>query len=116
MSQDQRIEILLRKATFDDETFHELAFLVVVEGRKTSMMWRVASKGTSFRPVAFFNSFDEAHDEFTRCCGTSSLMDKKLLINEKFGEIKGHYGPQKKGFRVKNPHQAATLQLPKNNE
>jgi|GEM_PF-5240031 hypothetical protein len=111
MSQNQRVEIILRKATFDDGTFHELTFLVIIEGRKKSLMWSVASRGTSFRPVVFYNSFDEAHEEFARCCGISSLINKKLLTNEKFGEIKGYYGPQKRGFRVKNKYQAPTVEL-----
>jgi len=116
MRNDAPVEVVLRKVTFDDDSFHELAFLIVVEGRKKSLMWSVSSKGTSFRPVVFFTSSGEADEEFTRRNGTSMLEGKKMVSNQKFGEIKGFFGPRKTGYRVITPHKVETLRLDQNSE
>lgn len=112
MSSDTTAQVVLRRVTFEDDSFHELAFLIVIEGRKKSLMWSVSSKGTSFRPVVFFNSSKEAYEEFTKRSGTSMLQARKMVSNEKFGEIKGFYGPQKTGYRVvAQPQKVETLRL-----
>jgi hypothetical protein len=116
MRNDAPVEVVLRKVTFDDDSFHELAFMIVVEGRKKSMMWSVSSQGTSFRPVVFFASSGEADEEFTRRNGTSMLEGKKMVSNQKFGEIKGFFGPRKTGYRVITPHKVETLRLDQNSE
>jgi len=114
MPNDVPVEVVLRKVAFDDDSFHELAFLIVVDGRKKSMMWSVSSKGTSFRPVVFFTSSGEADEEFTKRSGTSMLEGKKMLSNEKFGEIKGFFGARKTGYRVISPHKVETIRLDQN--
>jgi len=115
VSSNTTAQVVLRKVTFEDESFHELAFLIVIEGRKKSLMWSVSSKGTSFRPVVFFNSSEEAHEEFTKRSGASMLQARKMVSNEKFGEIKGFYGPQKTGYRVVvKPQKVETLRLDQN--
>ena len=114
MRKDVPVEVVLRKVAFDDGSFHELAFLIIVEGRKKSLLWSVSSKGTSFRPVVFFNSSEEADEEFTKRSGSSILQGAKMESNQKFGEIKGFFGARKTGYRVLKPKQVETLRLDHN--